>query len=278
MFTFWWHIFWEALEHAFQTIGKEPSDICVSIFVFLIIGLFLIKRKGWPKGVKEVKERIPRVLGEDFAIVLCVFLFILAFHMAKDSYTEWRNAEDRVHQIEQQKESISKELEQEKDKSRPKFEIVVGSTIIGYSVIILPNGKREQHTHVFVPVTVYNHGAPSIIKNIRLMAEMKDGTAIEGENIIPGQKEIIFHDLNYRYSRDQALSLRGSANPIPTGGQCDGFAEFLFPFGIREKMRQTAKMKITIYDITGNSYQLPFDMSNSVDDVRTPPDMTQKSE
>ncbi len=113
MFKFWLQIFWEALEHSLQTIGKEPSDIAVSIVVFLIIGFLLVRKKGKVKGLDEVKQRIPKALGEDFIIVLCVFILIVGFHMAKDAYGEWKSTDDRARRIEEENKKLSHELEQE---------------------------------------------------------------------------------------------------------------------------------------------------------------------
>src|SRR5712692_8870934 len=175
MLTFWLRVLWEALEHCFQTIGKEPSDVVVSIVIFLIIGLLLVRRKGWPKGWEEVKERIPRVLGEDFVIVLCVFILILGFHMARDSYREWRHAEDRAHQVEQEKQSISTELAREKDHSQPKFEIVTAAATIGEGNL-QENGKRTYFGDTYLQVAVLNHGAPSVIKECKEFVRLTNGT------------------------------------------------------------------------------------------------------
>jgi hypothetical protein len=126
-------------------------------------------------------------------------------------------------------------------------------------------------------VTVYNNGTPSIIKGMRLVAKLEDGTAVEGERMLPSQKELIFKDLNLKFYRDQALALKGTANPIATGGQCDGFVAFVLPANLRKQL-QKATYELIIYDVQNNPYSTTLLMGDRKGNpfMISPPDMVQK--
>jgi hypothetical protein len=248
MLMFWWRVFLEALEHSLQTIGKEPSDILVSIFVFLIIGLYLVYRKGWPKGWEEVKERTPRVLGEDFAIVLCVFIFILGFHMARDSYREWRDAEDRTRQIEQEKKSLASELEQERDKTKPKlsgrFEQWIFTTI----------NKQTEKTYIFLQVVVKNTGAPSILERWGFTITMKDGNVYEGRGrFFPNVRSFRPNPKITLYAEDN-LYVKDVNEPIPTGGKRTGWLLFEVLKPEKDLFYPDAIMDLSFEDVQGTEY------------------------
>lgn len=158
---------------------------------------------------------------------------------------------------------------------RPKFELTHGTVITGQTTLHLANGSNEEHTHVFIPVTVYNSGAPSTIRGMTITARMKDGSVVEGERFIPGQKELVFRDLNVRFPRDQALAIKGTQNPIPHGGQCEGFVMFIFPFGVVDKLKES-ELNLTIIDVVNNRYPLLIDMRGTPGEMILPPSMTQK--
>src|SRR4051812_14746468 len=98
MFWYWWEIFWQSLDDSLKVVGKESSDILFSIIVFIIVGVLLIRRGGWPQGGSALKEKILRSLGEDIAIVLVLFGLIIVYHMGKNSYEKWKETDDRAKQ------------------------------------------------------------------------------------------------------------------------------------------------------------------------------------
>jgi hypothetical protein len=193
----------------------------------------------WARGAKNVQDRA----WEDFLLlfapagVLAVILFI--FNGLRSPYLVYKKERDSAQQIVTQLESRARDAEQklavEMDKSQPKFEIGWATAILGNDTLTnKTTGATEHHTHVFLPVTVLNHGAPSIIRNLRMAVALKDGRSFEGYPFLPNQKELVFNlpDGPIKFSTESSLMKKGTANPIPTGGQADGFIYYEFPPGL----------------------------------------------
>jgi ABC-type cobalt transport system substrate-binding protein len=96
---FWWGVFVDALFDSLKFVGKEPSDILFSVLVFISVGALLIARIGWPKGIKETREKLPKVIGKDIVIVLALFFLIVIFHVSKGAYGRWKEADDRAYNL-----------------------------------------------------------------------------------------------------------------------------------------------------------------------------------
>jgi hypothetical protein len=248
--------------------------------VVLAIGFLLF---WWQRGRADAQHRAWEDFLWIFAPMVIVFACLLIFNIFRSPLLVYREkqeqlqtSDEHVKKLEREKAAAVSELAQERDKRRPKFEITYGNSIVSSVTLHLPDGRMEEHSSVFLPVTVYNQGAPSIIKRPQLALKLKDGSLVEGERFMPAQKEIVFSGVNVRYSRDQALALRAST-PIPTGGQCDGYLMFIFPPELRKELGGKITFILTIYDIEGNPYVVEIDNDGKpVKDIITPADMTQK--
>ncbi len=164
--------------------------------ISLIIGVILF-------AVARNKKDAQSKAWERFLLIVApaglIAILLFGFNLCRSPLLVYRaqqgavqQAEARVKQVEAEKKVIATDLEREKDKSQPKFELGWGTSIIGNDVVVRGNHK-ERHTHIFLPVTVLNHGAPSIIKGLRVTAKLKDGRELEGSAFIPSQPEFVFH-------------------------------------------------------------------------------------
>ncbi len=235
--------------------------------ISLIIGLILFAAARSKKDAQsKAWERFLLIVAPAGLIAILLFVYnlcrspLLVYRAQQGAVQQ---AEARVKQVESEKKEIATNLEQEKDKSQPKFELGWGTSIIGNDVVVRGNHK-ERHTHIFLPVTVLNHGAPSIIRGLRVTAKLKDGRELEGSAFIPSQPEFVFHmpDESLKFSTSASLAARGTANPIPTGGQVDGYVFYEFPPDILKELRDPATLFILqVTDIAGNIYQGRITMS-----------------
>jgi hypothetical protein len=178
---------------------------------------------------------------------------LLAFLLAS-FFMAWR---EQYHAVEAAKAETEKANKKFEEQTQPKFVLGWGQSILGDGVISY--GKRsETNTHIFFTVTVINRGAPSIITSIRLSAKLKDGKILEGSGYIPSQPEVVFHmpDGPIRFSTSTSLAARGTANPIPTGGQADGYVFFVFPPGLKAELIDPATVfTLEVKDVANNAYE-----------------------
>lgn len=273
MVRYFWEVFTKGFWSSLEAIG-QPLQVLLWAFLVSSLTLLLVwHRNGW----QAMRANLLKTVVEVISIGLVAWLPFLAAYVLRASYTRWKAESNHVVAIEKERDGIKAQLDAERDQNHPRFEITHGSTITGGMTIITETGEREEHTSVFIPVTVYNHGSPSVLRGTRLIVTLQDGTEVEGERIVPSQKELIFKDLNLRFSRDQSLAIKGSASPIPTGGLCDGFVTFALPPGLREKL-QTAILKLIIYDVDTVPYEVTIDMKDKGGPkyLITPPSLLQK--
>lgn len=154
-------------------------------------------------------------------------------------------------------ETLTSELRIERAKNTPNFEIAHGTVVISDAVLDY-GPQKEGATTVLLPTTVINHGAPSIVKTICLYFENIDGKQLSGQAYMPHQEQLKFQGPKGPISIPTASSLfsRATANPIPTGGQADGFVLFRFPGGLRQKMAEADALVLEITDHTNKKYTL----------------------
>jgi hypothetical protein len=121
--------------------------------------------------------------------------------------------------------------------TKPDFEISNGTTVVSHMVVTNQDKTTNEFASVFIPIVVFNHGAPSVIKGSALTAKFPDGKEIQGIPFLPPGEYLQFRDMNGNMlSIPTAGSLlqRGTAVPIPTGGQADGFVLYRFPREYKE--------------------------------------------
>ena len=105
-------------------------------------------------------------------------------------YSAWTEERDATDAAKAQNQVLQKRLD---ELTQPKFELETAGAVIGDSSIT--NGKEiTEHTHVFQTITVLNHGAPSIIRSIKMKAILANGKEYEGTPYVPNQPEFVFHD------------------------------------------------------------------------------------
>ena len=130
----------------------------------------------------------------------------------------------------QQHQAIAKlqsDLKIEKSKNAPDFEIFHGTVAIQNAALDY-GPQTEKATTVLIPTTVINHGAPSVVRTVRLFIKFGDGTELEGLAYSPRQAYLNFPGPKGPISIATASLLfkRATENPIPTGGQADGHVIF----------------------------------------------------
>jgi len=158
----------------------------------------------------------------------------------------------------QQRQAIAKlqsDLEIAKAKNSPDFELSTATTMISDGVLDY-GPQQEKATLILIPTTVINHGAPSIVRKVRLSVRFGDGTEVEGLAYSPRQQFLNFPGPKGPITIPMSSSLfkRATENPIPTGGQADGHVLFRFPEGLRQKIMESEKLILEIMDHTGKEY------------------------
>jgi hypothetical protein len=263
-----WAFIWLCIKAAEETtrafFGLNMKTVVSGVLVLIVGFLFFRYRRGHEAAKTKVEDYFIFSLAPLGGFVALLFVYNLIrspylvytaeFAKAKQSLA---NVQQHANALEQEKATLVSELAIEKDKSQPKFELGWGTSILGNDVVVRGNHK-ERHTHIFLPVTVLNHGAPSIIKGLRVTAKLKDGQELEGSAFIPSQPEFVFHmpDESLKFSTSASLAVRGTANPIPTGGQVDGYVFYEFPPDILKELGDPATLFILqVTDIAGNTYQ-----------------------
>jgi hypothetical protein len=136
----------------------------------------------------------------------------------------------------------------------------------------IPNGFQSA---VFIPLTVFNHGSPSVITGWGTRATLSDGKQNEGQPTLYGSKLSFQGPNKLDVTLDQALFKRG-ALPIPTGGEADGYVLFVFSdTSLSQLKRPGTLITLTLKDITHREYQLKIPIGEKSDDQRLllPPGM-----
>jgi hypothetical protein len=157
---------------------------------------------------------------------------------------------------EQREKTLTAEAKLE-ELTRPRFEISYGTIAVGEMHAVSENRKKDKHTAFFLPVTVLNRGAQSVIRGWTLTAQLPDGTKLQGSPFIPA--EFTFKGMTF--SPSSSLFRRGTASPIVNGGQADGFVMFVFPAGLADKMAaKGSSFSLKLYDITNKEYEVRLSM------------------
>ena len=135
------------------------------------------------------------------------------------------------------------------DVSRPKLEAHILTIMVGNI-----NGK----TALTLVVAVFNHGAPSIVKDSKVTVQLADGKQIAATPILrgPGDQELTGEPgtpnvkLTYNnYFPDKAIE-----RPIPQGGGVSGWIIYTVPDVSQEELRSiNTQITFEVRDINGTS-------------------------
>lgn len=92
MLHFWMEVLLRASLDTLAGIGKDPAELRFSIFVFVLVTVFLLirnRKKGLRAWVENVKQRFWRIVGEDIAIILGLIVLILIYNVLREPYLAW---------------------------------------------------------------------------------------------------------------------------------------------------------------------------------------------
>jgi len=153
---------------------------------------------------------------------------------------------------------LAKEIELEK-LTKPDFEI----TVWGMRISLLKRSAARQstvfveHTAVSFWAKVLNRGAPSVLKGWKFTATPPGGTSIDGGAFRYQQTMTLDgpDGLPVDILATDYLVVKGTASPIPTGGQADGFNVFLFPPNMQDTLAiDGTKFVLQLEDVSGKFY------------------------
>jgi hypothetical protein len=204
--------------------------------------------------LKEVP--VSRPLGIGLSIV---FMLMASFKAWQDQHNAAIEAKRKLEEL-----------------TKPNFKISQGNTIISDARIVY-GGNEEKATTMFIPLSVMNQGAPSVINGWKLFCKLKDGTELEGVAYLPAQAQLSFKGPKGEpilIPTASSLFKKGIENPIPTGGQTSGFMMFRFPGDLSAKMTESGTVfTLRIFDISGREYntEMPMGTGKPVTEFMTIP-------
>ena len=249
MWIYWWSVFVESFQDSLATIGKDPTDILFSVVVFVVVGLLLLTRRGWGKGWADVRAKLGAVLGEDILIIFGLFVLILAYHMAKDSYLRWKGSSDLASHTQQQFEQYKAEAESRK----PNFLIRLDGIIAG------PAGDPG-NALVGAVAIITNQGDPSSIDDFWIDVKFSDGRILHAEIAgAPAAKTKFYFGKNIQGTRmylpGSEYWLNENLEPIVRYGERRGFLMGLVRGTTKaELIHSKAALVFTCSDATGKKY------------------------
>ncbi len=187
-----------------------------------------------------------------------LFIGILATGLAWSIFSAWREERKKAIKASQDLESLTK----------PNFELAA-ATITTVEMNIHSGPGAGSNTMVLMPTTIYNHGAPSIVKTYSMMLRFSGTEEYKGTSTVFQQPYIVLQTPKGPIQYPTHPSLMQKANsPIPTGGQADGLLVFVFPPGLTTKMNQPGSFFIfQVTDINDKTYKVEIPMSST--DVMT---------
>ncbi len=249
-----------AVEATLRFLNWNATTVATGT-ALLILGYLLFRwRRGKDDAHSRVIEEFLWVIGP--LVIFAVGVFFV--NVIRSPFLVYRQessmSRQQIGALQERAAVAEKELAEEKDHDRPKFEIGWGTVIVS-DLTEVSGGQQQKYTSMFVAVTVINRGAQSIIKAMKVLAKLKDDKQIEGTLYIPTrQKELTFHLPNgepIKYSVSSALAIRGTASPIPNGGQADGYVFVTFPAGLLDELSKPPTVFILeIQDVTGKTYHV----------------------
>ncbi|MEE9910118.1 MAG: hypothetical protein K4571_00200 [Deltaproteobacteria bacterium] len=158
--------------------------------------------------------------------------------------------------------TITKELDEEKENKRPKL------TAEFNVFAVAPAGKLNEDSIVSLTATITNVGAPSIISHVELILK-KEGREIKGENIVLSSGPIVFegNDIKLQVRQEDNLTRQGISHPIPTRGALHGWHVVLFRNIKREEIYSpTTTVIFRFKDVTGALYTTETPMDSTASD------------
>lgn len=250
MARYWWEVFWEGFWNSIEAIGQPLQVLLFSALVVLLGGFFIWQKHGW----QAMKENLVKTIAEVFLVGLIAWLPFLFAYILRASYLRWNNANQSTQAAEAKNQEFQKKFDQ---LTMPRFEVAHGQIAISSANVVYPK-VTEQRTIIILPVTVFNHGAPSVIRDMRMTVHFKEGEELRGIPYSPKQPEVSLPGERgaIAFPTSSSLFIRGR-NTIPTGGQADGFVMFEFPGGLQGKIDTEADwVKLEIMDVNTILYPI----------------------
>lgn len=144
--------------------------------------------------------------------------------------------------------------------------------LIGHidNIVFAPLPSNPQTLVVIIIASVRNVGAPSIAGGWNLQLTMPGRETVTGENtLIDPTNPIVIHrpsGIPTVYAPEDALYLKASSTPIPTGGQVVGVLMVRFP-NITHAAAYTkgTTVKLTFKDVQGNDYDASYEIKGEPD-------------
>lgn len=234
----------------------EVTDFLSSVFNSWV------ERVGFVLTILPFLENIPHVhrwlldkpLLERFKPLLWIIGGVCIIY---GFYDAWLTERHRAIEAERKFESLT----------HPKFEIQHGTTFTAGMVITNRDGTKQTYTIAMLPLTIINHGAPSMIYKAALKVKLSDGREGEGSFFLPPGESFSISDPR---GNPIEISTSGSlfrkfGTPIPTGGATDGFVMFTFPADYVDCMTTSRAagtvLTLEIQDVEKNPYYDRIEMT-----------------
>jgi uncharacterized membrane protein len=257
LFRYWGGIFWESLKGTIFTVWETPAGIAWSVVVLFLTILWLWRKHGWT----GMRAAFWTTVGEGLLIAFVAFVLVFLWRFINRPYEHWKAENEQVKALEQEKKSLEAELEKERDRNSPKFELSWAAATAGNATFIGTDGSKSQFSDFYLQIGVLNHGAPSVIKEWKGLARFNDGTIVEGQLLVGSQKNIHVRMHGQELPLEPQLIPTWSVIPIPTGGRAVGSVIFKLPAGLKEKLEmQGAAFVVKLWDISGREYliEIPY--------------------
>ena len=188
-----------------------------------------------------------RLTGTKLSKRSYVAVFVVGF-LTLAFFTAWRDQWVRAN---------AAELALKTDK--PDFELTYGTVMVSGMDVTNDNGTIDRYAAVFLPVRVFNHGAPSVIRGWKLLAKLNSGEVLQGVPYGAPGPTVRFPSPKgnmITVPTSSSLFRQGTITPIPEGGQADGFVLFQFPAQYTDMMKQKGTvLTLEIEDVTRRPYR-----------------------
>jgi hypothetical protein len=193
---------------------------------------------------------MPRAIG----FILAGAFLLMAFFKA------WREQKQTVAQRDLQITMFQKQID---SLTKPDFELTAGTFVISTLKRHWPTGKgatgKRTDEVIFVPLSILNHGAPSVVSKFRMSVSFQGGETVQGIPLVMADSIVLPppNSAPITFTPDQSLFKKAVAQPIPTGGIVGGFVLFLFPEEFNEQLRSAGTViSIVLEDSVHREYKV----------------------
>lgn len=207
-----------------------------------------------------------RLSGHNIGKRMYVSIFIVVF-LIGSFFVAWR---DQYH-------SAIEATQRFDELSKPQFEITNGSVSM-LEITGMAGNEKLDYTCFFTTVTIFNRGAPSIVKAWKLTVKFPDGRELKGDPLVPlpSLQELVLNSPNgaaMHFPMTDLMFRKARENPIPKGGDVEGFVLFTFsPAGLYQTLSVPGtEFTLTASDISGALFEKRIIMRGKADNLRLAP-------